>query len=447
MRVACAAALSVVAAATACSSQREGGCAACGPIAPGTELDCSREDCAVRCAPLRGDCDRDLARGVLGNGCETALDASAAHCGGCFEACPTACVGAQCTGQTPRCPLLEAGAVRPVGTALATDGQRFGLLFNDFVNGGLWLAGLGADGRPEAAPRRIADVRSHDRFAIAWDGEAWVAAWTQTLAGNTVAAQRFAPGTLAAAGAALKLDPPAQPWGLKLAARPGAVLVWLVTDSGGADNGVALLGPSGFGPLSPVRLEGAANQVVDVVATAAGFLAVYPAVGSGGARAPAVQALDPGGQLGPRQLLEPLAAPHAPPWRLGSDGVRAAAVGPAAQGAQWLRLSEGGAPERTDGGPLAVAHLAGGTAASLAIAGTHALVVVDEGGQLRGRLHGLESGAEVEVAVLPSMRSISLAASDAGVLAVWVRPRPGLEAATLEAAFVTGAGVSRPCVR
>ena len=74
-------------------------CGGCGRAcsAPNGQAACSMGQCSLAsCSPGYGDCD-----GSASNGCEADLGASAAHCGGCGQACAPAnatgaCVGGRC---------------------------------------------------------------------------------------------------------------------------------------------------------------------------------------------------------------------------------------------------------------------------------------------------------------------------------------------------------------
>jgi hypothetical protein len=61
---------------------------------PQTEVSCEQGECKSTCLPGRGDCD-----GNAGNGCETDVNSSPAHCGGCGKACGSGsvCNGGVCT--------------------------------------------------------------------------------------------------------------------------------------------------------------------------------------------------------------------------------------------------------------------------------------------------------------------------------------------------------------
>jgi hypothetical protein len=82
-------------------------CGACGRVcsAPGAAAACVDGACVMTtCMAGLGDCDREA-----GNGCETNLGASAAHCGRCGNACTIARARAACTGGACAIEACEAG--------------------------------------------------------------------------------------------------------------------------------------------------------------------------------------------------------------------------------------------------------------------------------------------------------------------------------------------------
>lgn len=419
---------------------------ACGAL-PGVASRCVEGSCAFACAEGRGDCDGDLA-GPGSNGCETPVSSSALHCGECFHPCETSCSAGLCSGETPRCALFADVATRPTTTALATDGARFALVFNDFVGGGLWLAGVDARARPATTPRRLASVRSHDRFAVAWDGASFVVAWTDTLNGPWVWLQRFTGPQLSPVASAERLVLPAMPWGLALSGRAGALLLWTVTSSDGRENQVALLTPAPA--FRAVTLADTANHVLGLAGVPGGWLALYPAEdGDAGVRAPRVQVLEADGtpRGAPLSLPFDAAAPLTP--RLCTLGDAALLLGVADAGTAALALdADGGAAggvERVDPPATLGLGLAGhGTGATaLLVSGTPTALAAWVR-PLDAR--GAPRGPATLVATLPSMRGASLAATEVGTLVAWVRPRFGVEEAAVEVAFVDGAGaVWRAC--
>ena len=176
-------------------------CGACGhvcPHLPGTTATCLADACAYACLPAFADCDQDLTAphsngceamlkrdprncgrcGVvcpdasttnhsapscrdLGNGptcgygcapgwadcnfapsdgCEVDLTTNGTSCGECTNHCPSqACSGATCAGEAPFCSLFAAEIVRAIGVAVASDGTRFALAWNEFTDGALHI--------------------------------------------------------------------------------------------------------------------------------------------------------------------------------------------------------------------------------------------------------------------------------------------------------------------
>lgn len=444
-----------------------GGCGLrCQASAAHSTAQCALGACRVSCEAGWVDCNVDLQRGSLGDGCEVDAQSDSSHCGECWHSCATSCQQGNCAGETPRCGLFGTEAPRPVGTALGTDGTTFALVFNDFVGGALWVARLDEGGRAVGAARRVAQVRSHDRFAIAFDGTHYVLAWTDTLHGTWVRMQRLSAAELAPVGELINLEVGVTPWGLRVAGRPGAVVLWMVTSSDGEANSVAVL-PTGAarpGPLSTVSLRGTAQQVSEVVAIEAGWLAAFSvtaaAADGGPARIPAIARVGLDGRPAgsPERLDMPRDGTTTLPPRMASAGggaVLLCADTGAGQELRSLAFDSAGAPLR-DASELAWRQVSPVPSLGLALAGGSSArplwaLLLTGSSQLMAQLvrlglDGAPLGGPTVAATLPSMRGFAIQANERGALLSWVRPKFGVPEASLETMFVTTAGnVTGPC--